>query len=156
MSLEKSFSGGHTMVIIRYALQWRNNGRSGFSNHQPHDCLYRCRSKKTSKLRVTGICEGNSPVTGEFPAQKASNAENFSIWWRHHGLMRHINAFKLPCSHFQQIVDLTNWGLNEMVAMSQTAFWSSSIWKKPLVFWFIFHWSLFLYVHLSIRQYWLL
>ena len=27
---------------------------------------------------------GNSPVTGEFPAQMASNAENFSLWWRHH------------------------------------------------------------------------
>ena len=40
--------------------------------------------KKTSKLRVTGLCEGNSPVTDEFPAQKASNAENVSIWWRHH------------------------------------------------------------------------
>ena len=44
----------------------------------------RCRSKKTSQLRVTGLCEGNSPVTGEFPAQRASNAENVSIWWRHH------------------------------------------------------------------------
>ena len=32
---------------------------------------------ETSKLRVTGLCEGNSPVTGEFPAQMASNAENF-------------------------------------------------------------------------------
>ena len=42
--------------------------------------------KKTSKLRVTGLCEGNSPVTDEFPAQRAaSNAENVSIWWRHHG-----------------------------------------------------------------------
>ena len=40
--------------------------------------------RKTSKLRVTGLCEGNSPVTGEFPAQRASNAENASIWWRHH------------------------------------------------------------------------
>ena len=30
------------------------------------------------------ICAGNSPVTGEFPAQMASNAENVSIWWRHH------------------------------------------------------------------------
>ena len=28
---------------------------------------------------------GNSPGTGEFPAQMASNAENVSIWWRHHG-----------------------------------------------------------------------
>ena len=25
-------------------------------------------------------------VTGEFPAQMASNAENVSIWWRHHAL----------------------------------------------------------------------
>ena len=40
--------------------------------------------KKTSKLRVTGLCAGNSPGTGEFPAQMASNAENVSIWWRHH------------------------------------------------------------------------
>ena len=40
--------------------------------------------KKTSKLRVTGLCAGNSPVTGEFPAQMASKAENVSIWWRHH------------------------------------------------------------------------
>ena len=36
-----------------------------------------------SKLRVTGLCAGNSPGTGEFPAQMASNAENVSIWWRH-------------------------------------------------------------------------
>ena len=60
----------------------------GLSYHQPHDCLlnrlYRRRSKKTSKLRVTGLCTGNSPVTGEFPTQMASNAENVSIWWRQH------------------------------------------------------------------------
>ena len=41
------------------------------------------RSKKTSKLRVTSLCVGNSLVTDEFPAQWASNAENVSIWWRH-------------------------------------------------------------------------
>ena len=63
-------------------LQWRHNERDGVSNHQPHDCL----QKKTSKLRVTGLCAGNSPVTGEFPAQRASYAENVSIWWRHHGM----------------------------------------------------------------------
>ena len=35
------------------------------SNHQPRRCLlnrlFRRRSKKTSKLRVTGLCVGNSP-----------------------------------------------------------------------------------------------
>ena len=58
------------------------------SNHQLHDCLlsriFRRRSKKTSKLHVTGLCAGNSPLTGEFPAQMHSNSENVSIWWRHH------------------------------------------------------------------------
>ena len=33
---------------------------------------------------LTGLCEGNSPVTGEFPTQRASNAEKVSIWWRRH------------------------------------------------------------------------
>ena len=42
------------------------------------------RSEKALKLRVTGLCVGNSPVNGKFPAQMASNAENVSIWWRHH------------------------------------------------------------------------
>ena len=31
------------------------------------------------------LCAGNSPVTGEFLAQMASNAENISVWWHHHG-----------------------------------------------------------------------
>ena len=73
---------------MRVTLQWRHNELDGVSNQQPHDCLlnclFGCRSKKTSKLRVTGACAGNSPVTGEFPAQMASYAENVSIWWRHH------------------------------------------------------------------------
>ena len=42
--------------------------------------------KKTSKLRVTCLCAGKSPGTGEFPAQMASNAKNVSIWWRHHAM----------------------------------------------------------------------
>ena len=65
-------------------LEWPHNGQDSVSNHQPHDCLLRHRSKKTSKLRVTGLCARNSPGTGKFPAQRASNAENVSIWWRHH------------------------------------------------------------------------
>ena len=46
--------------------------------------LFRGRSRKTSRLRVIGLCEGNTPVTGEFPSQRASNAEKVFIWWRHH------------------------------------------------------------------------
>ena len=74
--------------ICHASLQWRNNGCDGVSDHQTDDCLlnrlFGRRSKKTSKLRVIGLCVENSPVTGELPAQRASNAENVSIWWRHH------------------------------------------------------------------------
>ena len=77
-----------TGFYLPVSLQWRYNVCDGVSNHQPHDCLlnrlFRRRSKKTSKLRVTGLCAGNSPVTGEFPTQRASNAENVFIWWHHH------------------------------------------------------------------------
>ena len=40
--------------------------------------------QRTSKLSVSGLCKGNPPVTGGFPSQRASNAENVLIWWRHH------------------------------------------------------------------------
>ena len=81
---------------MHVSLQWRHNEPDGLSNHQPHDCLlnrlFGRRSKKTSKLRVTGLCEGNSPGTGEFPSQTASNAENVSIWWRHHDLTANVSS----------------------------------------------------------------
>ena len=74
---------------VEMSLQIRHNERDGVSTHQPHDCLlnrlFRRRSDKTSKLHATGLCAGNSPVTGEFFTQRASNAVNVSIWWRHHG-----------------------------------------------------------------------
>ena len=68
-------------------LQWYHNDRDGISIHQPHYCLFNPlfnhRWMKTSKLRVTGLCDGNSWGTGEFPAQRANNTENVSIWWHH-------------------------------------------------------------------------
>ena len=74
--------------IYAKSLHWCHNEHDCVSNHQPHDCLinrlFKHRWKKTLKLRATGLCEGNSPVTGEFPTQRTSNAEYVSIWWRHH------------------------------------------------------------------------
>ena len=81
----ENFTGN---ISAKIPLQSCHNERDGISNHQPHDCLlnrlFRHRSKKTLELHVTGLCAGNSPVTGEFPSQKASNAGNVSIWWCHH------------------------------------------------------------------------
>ena len=67
-----------------FTLQWRHNDHDCASDHQRLDCLlnvlFRRRSKRTSKLRVTGLCEGNSPVTGELTELRASDAKNVSIW----------------------------------------------------------------------------
>ena len=49
-----------------------------------YSTVYSAADQKISKLRDTSLCAGNSPVTGEFPVQMASNAENVSIWGRHH------------------------------------------------------------------------
>ena len=118
-------------------LQSRHNGRDGVSNHQPHDCLLNClfrrRSKKTSRLRVTGLFEGNSPVTGEFPAQMASNAENVSIWWRHHVLTCYgcveANVFEKDpgrdCLNFNMFQHLVN-----MISQFQKAFFTKYIFDR--------------------------
>ena len=69
----------HFIQILRYGwragtLQWWHNEGDGVSNHRRHDCLFNClfrrRSKKASKPSVTGLCKGNSPVTGVNPPYK--------------------------------------------------------------------------------------
>ena len=56
------FLGVEKASKICHTLQWRHNESDGVSNHQSCDGLpnrlFRRRSKKTSKLRVTSICEG--------------------------------------------------------------------------------------------------
>ena len=58
-------------LCLPFSLHWRHNDHDGVSNHQPHGCLLNLlfgrRSKKTSKLRVTGLCVGNSPGSMNSP-----------------------------------------------------------------------------------------
>ena len=74
-------------TVDAVSLQWLHNGRDGVSSHRRLDALlnrlFRRRSKKTSNLRVTGFL-GEFAGDRQSPSQKASNAENVSIWWRHH------------------------------------------------------------------------
>ena len=76
------------VICLSRTSQWCHNGLDSVSNHQPHDCLhsrlFRRRSKKAS-------------MTGEFPAQMASNADNVSIWWRHGRLT--LNVTGKICGH---------------------------------------------------------
>ena len=100
-------------------LQWRHNEHDGISNHQPHDCLinhlFRHRSKKTSKICVTGLCEGNSPVSNEFPAQRASNVAMFPF----DDVIMRVNNLSLGlfsqffCSHWST---LRLWGADLKMA----------------------------------------
>ena len=80
----------HRIKLIFIHETLSHNERDGASNRQGLDCLFnhlfRGRSKKTSKLRVTGLCEGK-PTTGKFPAQRESNMGKFfhlmtSSWYR--------------------------------------------------------------------------
>ena len=99
-----------------WPLQWRHNGIDGVSNHQPHHCLLSRllgrRSKKTSKLCVTGLCARNSPGTGEFPAQMASNAEKVSIWWRHRDNFEKQGTLALGKSFRSYIHPFSHHGIN--------------------------------------------
>ena len=116
---EEIFSNPYPYTSLydtKTSLRWRHNGRDSASNHQPHDCLlnrlFRRRSKKTSKLRVTALCAGNSPGIGEFPAQMASNAENVSIWCRHHvkgGIFKKNEVLYEPTKWIKYLLCLGLW-----------------------------------------------
>ena len=64
-------------------LQRRNNERDGFSNHRRLGCLLirLCMNwpKKTPKIRVSGLCKGNSPVTGWFPHKGTVTRKSFHL-----------------------------------------------------------------------------
>ena len=51
-------------------------------------------------------------------------------------------------------IDLTHLSLNKMAAISQTIYWNAFSWMKSFVFWFKFHWNLFLRAQLTIIQHW--
>ena len=78
------------LFLAIFSLQWRHNEPDSVSNHQSHDCLlnrlFRRRPKKTPKLHVTRLCEGNSPMTGEFPhkgpvTRKMFPFDDVIMWW---------------------------------------------------------------------------
>ena len=65
-----------TITMTSQWARWRLKSPASRLFTQP---IIETQIKKTSKLRITGLWAGNSPGTGEFPAQVTSNAENISI-----------------------------------------------------------------------------
>ena len=124
----------------QWSLQWQHNGHDGVSNHQPRDCLlnglFRRKSKQPSKFRFTGLRQGNSLVTGEFPVQRTSNAEKVSISWRHHVQLNDVLS-PLRCQTSIWTIAgllLTHLPpLDKMGAISQTMFSDAFLWMKILI-----------------------
>ena len=72
-------------LIIENALHWRHNDHDGALNQLFTQPFIQTQIKENIKApRHWPLC-GEFTGTGEFPAQTASDAENVSIWWRHHG-----------------------------------------------------------------------
>ena len=119
-------SDSHWLPQSPLALQWRHNGLDDVSNHQPQHCLlnrlFRCRSKKTSKLPVTGICAENSPGTGEFPAQMASNAEK--MFPSDYVIMCDLYIFPLN----------STWNIIFFAYMYKLEFWMQRWYCEPAIF----------------------
>ena len=83
------------------SLQWRHIRHDGVWNHQPQDCLlnrlFRRRSKKTSKLLVTGFVRGihrwpvNSPHKGPVTRKMFPFDDVILYWtWKCHHFMKKI------------------------------------------------------------------
>ena len=73
---------------VFWSLQWRRNDRDVVSNTSfkiVYSVVYSSADQRKPQSSASlAFCEGKSPATGEFPSQRASNAENVSIWWRNH------------------------------------------------------------------------
>ena len=102
---------------FHWSLQWRHNERDGVSNHRRLNCLLSClfryRSKKTSKLRVTGLCRGNPPVAGGFPSQPGP------VTWK----MFPFDDVIISCATNQSLKSVSaHRDLNKATAIEQTTF----------------------------------
>ena len=100
--------------ISLLTLRWRHNDHDGVSNHQPHGCLFnrlfRLKSKKTSKLGVTGLCVGNSPGPVNSPHKGPVTRKMF------------------PFDDVIMEIDLlttTHQCLDKIAYISQTIFWNA-------------------------------
>ena len=169
-----------SVMGVQGTLQWRHNECDGVSNHQPHDCLlnllFRRRSKKTSKLRVTGLCAGNwwpvnSPhkwsVTRKmFPFDdvimrpNGSHIETIKVGLSRYSGRLHTRIQSIMARIWSGSLGLTysfrHWGLNPRAAPEDIfkLFFKCVFWKEILSV-FLFKsqvWSLFLMFKVTISH----
>ena len=78
------------LIMLPYSITVMLNERHGVSKHRQLHYLFNRlfwrTSEKTLKRALLGLCERNPSVTGRFLSWRASDAENFSNWWRHYAM----------------------------------------------------------------------
>ena len=76
------------------------------------------------------FCEGNPLVTGGIPLQKASNAENVSIWWCHHALGPPYSRYDLSIDWCMEGVSssVINDDPSELIRFEKTSIWICILW----------------------------
>ena len=119
-------------------LHWRHNDHDGVSNHQLHGCLlnvlFGSQIKENTKApRHWPLC-GEFTSPGEFPAQRATNAENISIWWRHQK-----NPNSIPTKKRHQC---SWWKITNSVSISMHV----NEWR-----WIVFYYSLCIWIDDALR-----
>ena len=132
-------------TMQRHPLQRRHNGLDGVSYHQSHDCLlsrlFGRRSKKTSKLRVTGLCAGNSPGTGTRGQYRGKCFHLMTSSWLFRGVFSNLRS----CVFIGQMILFTmaghiSWGIAGLYAVlnywcqnkMQTPFSAVSWWRHQM------------------------
>ena len=122
---------------------------------------------------LLALCAGNSPVSGEFPAQRpvtrSFDVSLICIWINGCENSREAGDLRSCHTHYEVIVMitwiviiitwpnfsvLTHWGRDKMAAIFQTTFSNAFSWMKMYKFRVRFHWNLFPRVQLTISQHW--
>ena len=90
-------------------------------------------------------------LTGDFPAQRANNAENVSVWWRHQGNMFHCTWYYLikMQSYVSIAMSVINFKVGIMTTRRLQWLYSGIYWPTKISQQWSFHVLFFYRFHLS-------
>ena len=74
-------------LLITVTSQWERRRLRSLASRMFVQPFVQAQIKENDKPCVTGLFNRNPPVTDGFPSQRATKAENVSIWWCHHAAL---------------------------------------------------------------------
>ena len=125
MECTRTFHQQNVGCLLGFTLQWRHNDQDSVSNHQPHGCLlnrlFRSRSKKTSKLCVTGLCVGKSPGPMNSPHKGPVTRKMFPFDDVIMNELRHVLGVQYLCKVIRSLGNPLDYG-NDVTTSPQRLF----------------------------------